>query len=369
VVGAGLLLAVIAIVALAGGSEDDGNDAQSADAGREVFLEPVSSTIDNPFAPSVGTDLADVTPPPALENAATREFTGGTVGLYGGSLDNASCDKDKLVSYLDANPAKARVWAETLGIDRSIESIRDYVASLTSVVLRADTRVTNHGYVNGRATAIDAVLQAGTAVLVDEYGAPVVKCYCGNPLTAPKPYRSPVYTGTRWAAFDPTSVTVIVKNTVVINTFTLVDPRTGESFTRPAGGNGSTDGPATGASPSTSSSTSTSSTTRPRGGGANVDGTYQASFPTLCGFTETIQVTITARRAGTALTLSFAGPEGSFDVPTTMTSQYEFSGTGSFEGESFTVAGRFEPSGGGMRISGTLAEPSCTADFSGSRTG
>jgi hypothetical protein len=366
VVGAALLVAVVVIVVLAGGSDDDGDAAQSVDATGEVFLEPVSSSIDNPFAPSVGTDLPDVTPPPALASTNRQEFTGGTVGLYGGTLDNASCDKDKLVSFLAQDPAKADAWARTLGIPSGIESIRDYVATLTSVVLRADTRVTNHGSTNGRATEIDAVLQAGTAVLVDKYGAPVVKCYCGNPLTAPKPYRTPVYTGTRWPTFTPTSVTVIVKNTVIINTFTLVDPRTGQAFSRPAGGNGSTDGPAS-ASPSSSPSAST--TTRPPDDGADVDGTYQATVPNLCGFDQAVSLTITARQTGSSLALTFTGPEGSFDLGANLTSRYEFSGTGSFEGESFSVTGRFEPSGGGMRISGQLIDPQCTADFSGTRAG
>ncbi|MGH3907098.1 MAG: DUF6777 domain-containing protein, partial [Pseudonocardiaceae bacterium] len=42
-----------------------------------------------------------------------------------------------------------------------------------------DTRVTNHGYRDGKATDRQAVLQAGTAVLVDEKGRPRVKCGCG----------------------------------------------------------------------------------------------------------------------------------------------------------------------------------------------
>jgi hypothetical protein len=367
VVGAVLLVAVVLIVVLAGGS-DDGDEAGTGDASGEVFLEPVSSTIDNPFAPSVGTDLADVTPPPALAASNRQEFTGGTVGLYGGTLDNSSCDKDKLVSFLGQDAAKADVWARTLGIPTGIESIRDYVATLTSVVLRADTRVTNHGYAGGRATTIDAVLQAGTAVLVDKYGTPVVKCYCGNPLTAPKPYRTPVYTGTRWPTFTPTSVTVIVKNTVVINTFTLVDPRTGQAFDRPAGGNGSTDRPAT-TTPSSGSSTSTT-TTRPRGGGADIDGTYQITFPAQCGFTEPISATLTARRTGSSLSLTLTGDADPVPVTVTMTSAYEFSGSGTEDGQPYTITGRFEPSGGGgMQISATITEPDCTADFSGTRTG
>jgi hypothetical protein len=360
-----LVVVIVAVALLAGGSEGD-DDGEAVAASGEVFLEPISSTIDNPFAPSVGTDLPDVTPPAALASSASREFTGGTVGLFGGTLDNASCDKEKLVAFLAQDPGKAYVWAQTVGIPAGgIETIRDYVATLTSVVLRADTRVTNHGYSNGRVTEIDAVLQAGTAVLVDKYGTPVVKCYCGNPLTPPKSYRTTTYTGTRWPAFTPTSVTVIVKNTVVVNTFTLVDARTGQAFGRPAGGNGSTDGPATG-----SSSSTTTTRARPTRG-TNVDGTYQVNFPSVCGFDQAFDLTLTVQRTGSSLGLHFVGPEGAFDLPATISSGLSFSGTGTSpdDGSSFNLTGRFTPSSGGMQISGTLSDSECTADFSGTRTG
>lgn len=42
--------------------------------------------------------------------------------------------------------------------------------------------MTNHSLRNGVAAPFQAILQAGTAVLVDRYGTPVVRCFCGNPL-------------------------------------------------------------------------------------------------------------------------------------------------------------------------------------------
>ena len=101
----------------------------------------------------------------------------------------------------------------------------------------------NHGFVNGSANPIPAVLQAGTAVLVDKYGVPRVKCYCGNPLTPSKGYSKPTYRGPRWSGFDPGRITIIQQTTVVIQIFTLVDPKTGEGFTRPAGSTGGSDEP------------------------------------------------------------------------------------------------------------------------------
>ena len=70
-----------------------------------------------------------------------------------------------------------------LGIDPA--DIATYVGTLTPMQLRADTRVTNHGFVDGHATSLQSVLQAGTAVLVDDHGRPRVKCGCGNPLLDP----------------------------------------------------------------------------------------------------------------------------------------------------------------------------------------
>src|SRR3954451_24161950 len=46
---------------------------------------------------------------------------------------------------------------------------------VATVVLRSDTYVTNHGWNAGHVTAWPAVLQAGTAVLVDRHGNPVTR--------------------------------------------------------------------------------------------------------------------------------------------------------------------------------------------------
>ena len=150
-------------------------------AASEVVREPVSSSGANPFMQSVGTDEPDVTPPP--DTGGT--FEGSTPGLYGGTMNQGSCDAEQMIAFLEANPDKAAAWADVLGIE--VSEIRSYVATLTPVVLRSDVYVTNHGFANGRATTVPAVLQAGTAAFVDQYGFPVVKCYCGNPLTRPPP--------------------------------------------------------------------------------------------------------------------------------------------------------------------------------------
>lgn len=227
VVGFGVVVGLIVLA---------GDDEASA---AEVQLEPVSSTGQNPFLPSVGTDQANVAPPPQ----AGGQFAGDTPGLYGGTLNVASCDAPRMVTFLQQNPDKAAAWAGVLGI--STVDIQTYVSDLTPVILRTDTSVTNHGFENGRATSIPAILEAGTAVFVDKYGFPVVKCYCGNPLTRPPVYKEPKYSGPKWSGFDPGGITIIQQTTIIIDTFTLVDPATGESFTRPRGGSGGSDQPST----------------------------------------------------------------------------------------------------------------------------
>jgi hypothetical protein len=227
--------AVVGVIVVAGGGDSGNKPAATvvpvADK-KEVFAEPVS-TAQNPFSPPAGNDYPNM---PAVRptGGATTQY-GGQPGLYGGTMDSSSCNKTQLVNFLTVNVDKATAWASTLGIQ--VSDIPTYVNGLTPVLLRSDTRVTNHGYVNGRATSIQVVLQAGTAVLIDSKGEPVTKCYCGNPLTPPIEY-PPVYYGPKWPSFDPAGLTVIVQNTTVINIFTLVDPKTGRSFTTPAGSNG-----------------------------------------------------------------------------------------------------------------------------------
>ena len=159
---------------------------------------------------------------------------------------------------VEQNPSKAAAWALTLSIKAS--QIRDYVSGLTDVILRTDTRVTNHGYVNGLADPIQSVLEAGTAVFVDKYGQPVVKCYCGNPLTPPVLYTAPTYIGPLWAGFSPTQITIINQSTTIINQFTLYDPRNGKTFTRTPGVHGR-DGPYS--APSTTTTTTQPQSTTP----------------------------------------------------------------------------------------------------------
>lgn len=242
-----ILIPSVLILLAAGASCTD-------DAASRFQLEPVNSSGVNPFMSSVGTDRAGVTTPAG----AGGTTAGNTAGLYGGTLDRSSCDPRQLVNFLNANPDKAAAWAGVLGM--SAADIPAYVATLTSVILRSDTAVINHGFENGHATSLQSVLQAGTAVLVDKFGAPVTKCFCGNPLTKPARFDKPTFTGTQWPSFSATLVTVVVSVNTTITQFTLVNPESGDAFNRPVGTEGGDDEPAAPSAPTTAASPSAAGT-------------------------------------------------------------------------------------------------------------
>jgi hypothetical protein len=247
-----------------GSSGSSGSSTHSAGVKgpSEVAAAPVSTAGPNPFTATVGKDTAGVKPPAAAvgSTGGLARYSADLPGLYGGTRNHSSCDAVKLVNYLEQAPGKAAAWATTLGIQRA--QIRDYVSGLTDVLLRTDTRVTNHGYVNGVANPIQSVLEAGTAVLVDKYGRPVVKCYCGNPLTPPVLYTTPTYTGPLWTDFSATHITIINQSTTIIKIFTLYDPTNGMTYSRTPGLHGH-DGPYTGSSTSTTTPSPTSPGTSP----------------------------------------------------------------------------------------------------------
>ncbi|MCW7940902.1 hypothetical protein AAW14_02170 [Streptomyces hygroscopicus] len=193
----------------------------------EVFLQAADTTGPDPFTQSSATEssAAPSTPSPAgpAQSAnVTRAVDGSAPGLYGGTRDVASCDTEKQIRALRADPAKNTAFASVLGVRPS--DVPAYLRSLTPVRLRMDTRVTNHGYRNGAATGYQAILQAGTAVLVDGHGVPRVRCACGNPLTPPVAQKStPKETGDRWPGFEPQNVVVVSPSPAVVDTFVLFD--------------------------------------------------------------------------------------------------------------------------------------------------
>jgi len=297
----------------------------------EVKAEPVSTTGANPFTSTAGHDSPGVTPPAAAvsQSGGPAAYSASTLGLYGGTRNYAQCDASKLVAFLQQNPAKAAAWASTLGVQTS--QIQSYVSSLTPVTLRTDTRVTNHGYVDGRANPIQSVLEAGTAVFLDKYGSPVVKCYCGNPLTAPALLAAPRYVGTLWSSFSTTNITIIHQSTTIIQTFTLYDLKTGKTFARPAGTSGQSDGPDQQGSSSTT--TPPPGQAQPQGQQSNGSENPSASFSPNPGHQgDTFTLSASGFQPGAQLDVSLTRPDGvvehyTISVGGDGTGSYTFSNT------------------------------------------
>ena len=210
--------------------------------GGEVFLQAAGKTGPEPFTQSTATHSSAPAVPasPATGSApanAVRAVDGGAPGLYGGTRNISSCDVERQIKALQAAPPKNTAFASVA--DVAPAQVPAYLRALTPVQLRMDTRVTNHGYRDGAATSYQAVLQAGTAVLVDGHGVPRVRCACGNPLTPPVAQQTtPKRTGDTWPSYRPSNVVVVTPAPQIINIFVIYDPGHGEWISRHRGDTG-----------------------------------------------------------------------------------------------------------------------------------
>ncbi|MGI5460073.1 DUF6777 domain-containing protein [Streptomyces sp. CA-249302] len=228
--------ALSAALLVAGCGGDGGKDTKS---GGEVFLQPVAAQGPDPFTRSTATSTA--TPPPVTRtrqptgpSQGIRSISGSTPGLYGGTERVGSCDVNRQIDQLTSDQARARAFAQVEGV--STASIPSYLRGLAPVALRADTRVTNHGFRGGRATGFQSVLQAGTAVLVDNRGVPRVRCACGNPLKPAVAQQGGHGTNGRpWTGYRPTQVIVVTPAPQVITNITIIDIVNNTWIERPIG--------------------------------------------------------------------------------------------------------------------------------------
>ncbi len=193
--------------------------------------------------------LRDFTDPFGLDVAispaivTTAVVPGDEPGWFGGTKGQKelTCDRSRLADILEGQPDLARAWGESGGLLAG--QVRDYVMTLTPVVLRTDTAVSITGVSGGGAGSFPAVLQAGTAVLVNDRGEPVVRCFGNNPLS-PASVAIDAMTpmgGTPWPAWTGDQIVVISPATDAFAAFTLVDTPTGRLFTRPIGIHGTQD--------------------------------------------------------------------------------------------------------------------------------
>lgn len=230
--------------------------------GGEVFLLPFDEAGTDVFAVSVASDSTDAlaifvesggvaaspeeTSDSAGEpNGATTAVAGvaGTAeGVFAGTEGVAPCAPDDLIEELDPAAPETGAWADIQEID--VASIPEFVDGLTATVLAADTRITDHRFVDGEAVPSQAVLQVGTAVLIDEFGEPQVRCSSGSPLAPPEAVEGTTrYVGSAWDTFEPAATVAVVASPDPVVEFVLTDVSGGPDFIRPVGSSGAADRP------------------------------------------------------------------------------------------------------------------------------
>ncbi|MFG3306670.1 DUF6777 domain-containing protein [Streptomyces wuyuanensis] len=217
---------------------------------QEVRLQPAAEPGPDPFTPSTATATAVSRQLPVPRASASgskdaavrsiRTVLGSTPGLYGGTRSVASCDVEQQIRLLVADQGKAQAFAEGVGVGQ--EDMPGFLRGLTPVVLRADARVTNHGYRDGIAQRHQVVLQSGTAVLVDEHGSPRVRCASGSPLASPVITAGAVNEqGRQWQGYDRDRVVVVTRAAHVIDSLVLVDIAANTWMERRSGSDGEAD--------------------------------------------------------------------------------------------------------------------------------
>jgi len=255
-----LAFVLVAVAALLGGSIwgaglFGANQAQA----REIILSARDQTGPDPFTPPVARPKTKPFGSGAIgtdthAKSGVLQLHGDQVGLYGGTQNQSTCYRDQMIAFLRQNPAKAAAWVAALNSDPTLRwsggtkvteaQIPAYIHELTPVLLRLDTRVTNNGYRNGHPTPFQAVLQAGTAVLIDQLGVPRSRCACGNPLLEPKDLtKTSQYSGAAWPGFKAATIVTVAPAAKQINNVMLVDVDKGTNavFDRTTGSAGDKD--------------------------------------------------------------------------------------------------------------------------------
>ena len=159
---------------------------------------------------------------------------GTTSGVYGASLTGDVCDVGALEAALEDDDIARQAWVIVLGVDPA--STAAYLDKLTPVILLRDTAVTDHLLEGGRILSFAAILERGSAVLIDETGVPRVRCLSGSPLRTVSPIPSGVSVeGTPWSGFSLEQVQLLPAALHPTNQFVLVDVHTGLAIHRAPG--------------------------------------------------------------------------------------------------------------------------------------
>ncbi len=160
--------------------------------------------------------------------------SGDEPGLYAGSDGSEVCDRALLVDRLAGAPTVAAAWAGVLG--RAAGDVGALIDAAVAVETTVDLRVTSHRFVDGVVEPDQAVLQAGTAVLVVADGTPIARCLSGAPLTPARALSGEItVVGDAWTGFAVDRLHTVRPADAVPAFLELVDPDTGERVTRPVG--------------------------------------------------------------------------------------------------------------------------------------
>lgn len=246
-----MVLLLAAVIGAVGLSIARSKSPTTAKAGsHEVLLAGAAVVGVGPFAPVAAVGPRPLRASPAvLDTFPKRVVRADQEGLYDGVRGHTSCNVAAMVAALIRDPVAGQAWADAQNIGFS--DAPAWIVHLTPALLRVDTYATLYTY-DGRPVAHDAVLQAGTAVLLDSTGIPRARCVGSNPVTGAIPYRlKATYTGKRWSGFAPSKVFNVTVAPQPLTKFVMSDLLTNKSFVRPVETAGSKDGdaPASGGTP------------------------------------------------------------------------------------------------------------------------
>ena len=230
--------------------------------GGEVFLVPFDESGDDSFTPSIATAADDVLmafveaggpPSPTAENR--RPVIPATTPRRSSACPEptTACSPGPR-AWRHAHPINSSpnsppdapetaAWADIQQID--VDSVGSFIDGLTSVVLTADTRVTDHEFVDGVARPRQVVLQVGHR----RDGGRVRRTRgCAAPAAARSHHRSRSRTAPATSAWPGTrsqtgGTVAVVPAAAPVDEFVLTDVAAGPDFIRPVGSSGATDRP------------------------------------------------------------------------------------------------------------------------------
>ncbi|MFM8564134.1 MAG: DUF6777 domain-containing protein [Acidimicrobiia bacterium] len=188
-IGAAVVGGMLLISAACSGGEKSTDESSDSGPARALFQPPGVVGPDS-FAPSFDLATYEVTEEDETLSGTVDSSTPGLYRgrTYGGTGTNI-CDVEKMIEFLTYYEDRGRAWAEVQGID--FENLAEYMRALTPVFVTQDINVRMYGFKNGAAYGYDAIIGAGTALLIDDQGIPRARCACGHPLLPPTPEETP----------------------------------------------------------------------------------------------------------------------------------------------------------------------------------